>query len=204
MRRFAAPALALASRIVLDDRLAEDVVQEVFVAVWRRPGAFDARRGSLSAWAWLMAMVHHKAVDAVRREQSARRRASLDDLLSASRRGGFAADPAEWACERAADSLVRTALLTLPLTQREALVLAYWGGCTQRQIATLTGTPIGTVKFRTLNPVVRRRLLLFVRLLRPSRLSGAGWGRRSVSARVGCRRGGNGRPVVRCRRRRGR
>src|SRR3954470_8215968 len=78
--RFRRPAFALARRILADDTLAEDVLQDVFLSVWRDPGAFDGRRGTFASW--FMAMVHHKAVDAVRREESQRRRLSLaeDDL----------------------------------------------------------------------------------------------------------------------------
>src|SRR5690348_653789 len=72
--RFRRPAFALARRILADDVLAEDVLQDVFVTVWRDPGAFDRARGSVASW--LLAMVHHKAVDAVRREESQRRRQS--------------------------------------------------------------------------------------------------------------------------------
>src|SRR5919107_2100931 len=78
--RFRRPAFALARRILADDTLAEDVLQDVFLSVWRDPAAFDGLRGSFASW--LMAMVHHKAVDAVRREESQRRRQTLagDDL----------------------------------------------------------------------------------------------------------------------------
>ena len=69
--RFRRPAFALARRILADETLAEDVLQDVFLSVWCDPGAFDGRRGSFSSW--LMAMVHHKAVDAVRREESQRK-----------------------------------------------------------------------------------------------------------------------------------
>src|ERR687893_2840597 len=78
--RFRRPAFALARRILADDTLAEDVLQDVFLTVWRDPGAFDGRRGTFASW--LLAMVHHKAVDAVRREESQRRRQTLaeDDM----------------------------------------------------------------------------------------------------------------------------
>jgi DNA-directed RNA polymerase specialized sigma24 family protein len=82
--RFRRPAFALARRILGDDTLAEDVLQEVFLSVWRDPGAFDRGRGSVASW--LLAVVHHKAVDAVRREESQRRR--LD-----ARRGRGGVDP---------------------------------------------------------------------------------------------------------------
>src|SRR5919202_1664030 len=78
--RYGRPAFALARRILADVVLAEDVVQDVFLSVWRDPRGFDATRGSFASW--LLAMVHHKAVDAVRREESRRRRETRagDDL----------------------------------------------------------------------------------------------------------------------------
>ncbi len=143
------PAFALARRILLDDGLAEDVVQEVFLSVWRNPAAFDERRASVSSW--LLAMVHHKAVDAVRREEGHRRRgrrAEDDMALSAPT---ATRDTEEQAVDRMVSQQVRTALGELPPTQREALALAYYGGYTQREVATLTGVPLGTVKTRMLS-----------------------------------------------------
>src|SRR3954449_9860860 len=70
--RFRRPAFALARRILGDDGLAEDVLQDVFLSVWRDPGAYDRGRGTFASW--LLAVVHHKSVDAVRREESQRRR----------------------------------------------------------------------------------------------------------------------------------
>jgi RNA polymerase sigma factor (sigma-70 family) len=146
--RFRRPAFALARRILADDTLAEDVLQDVFLSVWRDPGAFDGRRGSFSSW--LMAMVHHKAVDAVRREESQRRRQSLaeDDLRL--RVPSSTVDVEEEAWTRSVAERVRAALGDLPEAQREALTLAYYGGYTQREVAALTGAPLGTVKTRML------------------------------------------------------
>lgn len=146
--RFRRPAFALARRVLADDTMAEDVLQDVFLTVWRDPTAFDASRGAFSSW--LMAMVHHKAVDAVRREESHRRRQTRaqDDLeLSApvSHR-----DVEDDAWNRVVADQVRTALQSLPAPQREALTLAYYGGYTQREVAALTNTPLGTVKTRML------------------------------------------------------
>ena len=145
---FGRQAFALARRILLDDGLAEDVVQEVFLSVWRNPGAFDASRAGVSSW--LLAMVHHKAVDAVRREEGHRRRSrrAEDDMAlsdrpppgtprSRRRPGGVRAGPR--GPGRAAGP------------QREALALAYYGGYTQREVAALTGVPLGTVKTRMLS-----------------------------------------------------
>jgi RNA polymerase sigma factor (sigma-70 family) len=145
-------ALALARRIVGDDQLAEDVVQEAFVSYWRKPAAFDAGRGSFGSW--FLALVHHKAVDAVRRETSQRRRL---EAAGESLEPDAASDVADVVADRVADARVRNALGTLPAVQREALVLAYWGGYTQREIALRTGAPLGTVKTRMLTGMRRLR-----------------------------------------------
>ncbi|WP_051144041.1 sigma-70 family RNA polymerase sigma factor [Modestobacter italicus] len=143
--RWTRPALSLARRIVVDDRLAEEVVQEAFVAYWRHPGAYQAGRGSFGTW--FLALVHHKAVDAVRHEASHRRRSAA---LAVRDGHAIGTDVAEVVADRLADARVRTALDALPAPQREALVLAYWGGSTQTEIAARTGTPLGTVKTRML------------------------------------------------------
>ena len=146
--RFRRPAFALARRVLADDVLAEDVLQDVFLGIWRDPGAFDGSRGSVASW--LLAMVHHKAVDAVRREESHRRRQARaeDDLvLSAPTQ---TTDVEETAWQGLVADRVRAALHELPAPQREALTLAYYGGYTQREVAALTDTPLGTVKTRML------------------------------------------------------
>jgi RNA polymerase sigma factor (sigma-70 family) len=151
--RFRRPAFALARRVLADDVLAEDVLQDVFLSVWRDPSAFDGSRGSVASW--LLAMVHHKAVDAVRREESHRRRrtrAEEEMALTAPNRIG---DVEEEAVDRVAAERVRTALRALPPAQREALTLAYYGGYTQREVAALTGAPLGTVKSRMLTGMRR-------------------------------------------------
>jgi RNA polymerase sigma factor (sigma-70 family) len=146
--RFRRPAFALARRILADDSLAEDVLQEVFLSVWREPGAYDRARGSFSSW--LLAVVHHKAVDSVRREESQRRRQTLAEEDSALAAPGAARDVEEEAWTRVVAEQVRSALALLSQPQREALTLAYYGGYTQREVAALTGTPLGTVKTRML------------------------------------------------------
>jgi RNA polymerase sigma-70 factor, ECF subfamily len=146
--RFRRPAFALARRILADDTLAEDVVQDVFLGVWRDPHAYDGARGSFSSW--LMAMVHHKAVDAVRREEAHRRRQSRaeDDLVLSAPTSARDVEDEAWT--RVVSERVRLALGTLPAAQREALTLAYYGGYTQREVAALTRAPLGTVKTRML------------------------------------------------------
>lgn len=146
--RFRRPAFALARRVLADDVLAEDVLQDVFLAVWKDPGAFDTARGSVASW--LLAMVHHKAVDAVRREESHRRRQTRaeDDLRMSE--PVAQRDVEDEAADRVVSARVRSALQSLPAPQREALTLAYYGGYTQREVAALTGIPLGTVKTRML------------------------------------------------------
>jgi RNA polymerase sigma factor (sigma-70 family) len=146
--RFRRPAFALARRILADDSLAEDVLQEVFLSVWRDPAAYDRARGSFSSW--LLAVVHHKAVDAVRREESQRRRQTLAEDELALAEPGAARDVEDDAWTRMVAEQVRSALGQLSQPQREALTLAYYGGYTQREVAALTGTPLGTVKTRML------------------------------------------------------
>lgn len=154
-QRFRRPAYALARRILADDGLAEDVLQDVFVSVWRDPGAFDRSRGSVASW--LLGMVHHKAVDAVRREESQRRRrARAEDDLALSAPTSTR-DVEDEAFARVLSERVRLALGVLPSLQREALTLAYYGGYTQREVAALTGAPLGTVKTRMLAGMRRLR-----------------------------------------------
>ena len=156
--RWSKPAFSLARRVCADEGLAEDVVQEVFIAFWREPGRFDPARGAFSSW--LLTLVHHKAVDAVRRESAIRRRTvpAAEDGEEWSVAPGPGADQAALGAVVAGQ--VRDALGRLPNEQREALALAYYGGYTQREVATLTGVPLGTVKSRMFTGVQRLRSVL--------------------------------------------
>ena len=154
-QRFRRPAFALARRILVDDALAEDVLQEVFLSVWRDPAAFDRGRGSVASW--LLAVVHHKAVDAVRREESQRRRQVMAEDELALDAPMATRDVEEEAWSRVVADQVRTALGVLSESQREALTLAYYGGYPQREVAALTGAPLGTVKTRMLAGMRRLR-----------------------------------------------
>ena len=151
--RFRRPAFALARRILADDALAEDVLQEVFLSVWRDPAAFDRGRGSVASW--LLAVVHHKAVDAVRREESQRRRQGLAEDAMALDAPTATRDVEDDAWSRVVAEQVRAAMGALSQPQREALALAYYGGYTQREVAALTGAPLGTVKTRMLSGMRR-------------------------------------------------
>ncbi|MEU4446528.1 sigma-70 family RNA polymerase sigma factor [Actinosynnema sp. NPDC050801] len=156
--RYAKPAYSLARRICVDPGLAEDVVQEAFLALWRNPAAYDRTRGSFGTW--LMTVVHHRAVDAVRRENTQRRRSvPLTDEVS--ERDVAPADGADHAAlTGVVGAEVREALKRLPDDQRQVIALAYLGGYTQIEVAALTGIPLGTVKSRTFAAIRRLRTVL--------------------------------------------
>ncbi len=151
--RYGRACYGLARRILADEQFAQDVVQEVFLTVWRDASRFDAARGGFSTW--LLSMTHHKAVDAVRREENLRKRRTTAETLEGREYDGPDVDDEVWSSLRR--SRVRAALQTLPAPQREALTLAYFGGYTQREIAGLTSTPLGTVKTRMLAGMRRLR-----------------------------------------------
>lgn len=137
----------LARQVTASDTLAEDAVQEAFLGLWGSPGAYAPGRGSLRSW--LLGLTHHKAVDFVRRETAQQRR---HDAWAAQRAFDPPPDPdpETASIDGMRAEQVRAALAELPGPQREALELAYFGGYTQREIAQLTGVPLGTVKTRTL------------------------------------------------------
>lgn len=154
--RWGRQAYSLARRVCADSGLAEDVVQEAFLAVWRDPARFDAARGSFGTW--LLTLVHHKAVDTVRRERAAHRRGerAMDDASEMS----FSPGADQAAVDSVTAGQVRDALAQLSSPQRRALALTYYGGYTQREVAAMTGVAIGTVKSRVFTGLRRLRDLL--------------------------------------------
>jgi len=153
--RYGRACFTLARRILDDTGLAEDVVQQVFTALWKGSG-YDVRRGALSTW--LMSVTHHKAVDVLRREAPRRKRLASEQALMELAVAGPGPDDEAWMRVRA--ERTRDALRTLGSEQREVLLLAYYGGYTQTEIADLTGLPLGTVKSRTLTALRRLRVVL--------------------------------------------
>lgn len=160
-QRFGRLCYSLAHRICADAKLAEDVVHEVFLTLWRDPGRFDPARESFATW--LITVLHHTAVDAARRQRPSHRPTAA------------AAPDQEWpvapvagtgqaTSARVAASQVRAALDQLPGEQRQVLVGAYFGGHTLHEIAAFTGVPLGTVKARLLAGVQRLRVMLAERL----------------------------------------
>ena len=153
--RYSGPLYALAFQVVRTDRLAQDVVQEAFIALWRQADRFDPARGAVSSW--LFALARHKAIDLLRKETTvSRRRAPEEDLAS------------EEAVERVDEEVwlnirrdrVREALLELPDAQRMCVELAFLHGLTHVEVAERLEIPLGTAKTRIRTGLLRLRLLL--------------------------------------------
>jgi RNA polymerase sigma factor (sigma-70 family) len=150
--RFGRTAYGLALRVVRDAELAEDVVQEAFLSLWRSAGRFVPERSR--AGTWLLTLVHRRAVDLVRREE--RRRA--EPIESTPEAADAAAEEAPWL--RLERERVQAALASLPDAQREAIELAYYGGFTQAELADALGQPLGTIKSRMFAGLARLGELL--------------------------------------------
>jgi RNA polymerase sigma-70 factor (ECF subfamily) len=141
--RYKTMAYSIAYRITNDTTLAEDVVQDAFLGVWRNAARYVEGRGSVKTW--LLAIVHHRAIDAVRRRRPTTELPDLELPPPAA-----LTEPDVWmevAAGLDAESVQR-ALAELSDVQREAIELAYFGGLTQQEIAERTATPLGTVKSR--------------------------------------------------------
>ncbi len=141
--RYKTMAYSIAYRITNDPSLAEDVVQDAFLGVWRNAARYIEGRGSVKTW--LLSIVHHRAIDAVRRRRPT---TELPDVEGPPPSALTLPDVwAEVSAVLDADT-VRAALDILSDVQREAIELAYFGGLTQQEIAERTATPLGTVKSR--------------------------------------------------------
>ena len=141
--RYKTMAYSIAYRITNDATLAEDVVQDAFLGAWRNAARYVEGKGSVKTW--LLSIVHHRAIDAVRRRRPTSELPDREDVPPPQLRL-----PDVWGQVSAnldAES-VRAALGALSDVQREALELAYYGGLTQQEIAERTDTPLGTVKSR--------------------------------------------------------
>jgi RNA polymerase sigma-70 factor (ECF subfamily) len=142
--RHGGAAFSLAYRMVGDRNVAEDIAQEAFLSIWRSRARFDRERGSVRAW--VLGIVHHRTIDALRRNSGHdRHRASAEGLEE--RQEAPERTDAE-AARREEARQVRAALETLPEQQLQVVRLAYFGGFTHTQIAQMLDMPIGTVKGR--------------------------------------------------------
>ena len=155
--RYAPAAYGLALRVLRQPGLAQDVVHDAFAAIWGAPEIYDPARGAFRSF--LLSLVHHRAVDVVRREERLRDRERRVNLEPAPNEDwGEAVFEAADLADRRRD--VRRALAELSPEQREVIELAYFQGYTQARIAAERGIPLGTVKTRTLAAMRKLRSLL--------------------------------------------
>ena len=150
-RRHAGSVFALARRLLVDQALAEEIVQEVFLRLWNNPEKFDHERGSLRSY--LLAQCHGRSVDLLRSETSRRRREERDVRRTAE--GGY--DLEHEVVDMAVAEKVQAALAELPDVERQAISLAYFGGHTYREVAEMLEQPEGTVKSRIRTGLKRLR-----------------------------------------------
>lgn len=136
--RYSPVVYAVALRVLGDTMAAEDVLQEVFLQLWRNPGAFDAARGSLGPW--LAVISRNRAIDALRKRKP---ETDIEDVVIS-----VAPDLASEADRSRAAEKVRGVLGAMPQLQRSALEMAYFQGLSHSEIANKTGEPLGTIKTR--------------------------------------------------------
>ncbi len=150
-RRHAGAAFGLATRLLNDRSTAEEVLQEVFLRLWNRPERFDAERGSLRSY--LLAQTHGRSVDRLRSDTSRRRREERDARESPA----VSDDIEREVIDLTVAEQVKEVVAALPVDERQAVELAYFGGHTYRQVAVLLGAPEGTVKSRIRSGLRRMR-----------------------------------------------
>ena len=150
-RRHGGAAFALARRLLNDRQLAEEVLQEVFLRLWNTPERFDPERGSLRSY--LLAQTHGRAVDLLRSETSRRRREEREARESPD----FGDDIERQVIDLTVSEKVKEVVAGLPIDERQAIELAYFGGHTYRQVAVMLEAPEGTVKSRIRSGLRRLR-----------------------------------------------
>lgn len=136
--RYSRVVYSVALRVLRDPASAEDVVQDVFLGLWRRPEGFISARGSLGGW--LAVVARNRSIDTLRRKRPSEQ---VEEV--------YLASPFDLASEAERNTMMqraRTVILRLPLEQRKALEMAYFDGLTHSEIAEVTGDPLGTVKTR--------------------------------------------------------
>ena len=153
-RRHSGAVHGLARRVLGSKTLADEVTQEVFLGLWRQPEVFDVGRGTLRTL--LLTKTHSRAVDLIRAEEARRAR----EERSALDRAGSGYDLERYVWDLAVAEQVKSAVGTLPDTERKAIELAYFDGRSYRDVAVLLGEPEGTVKSRIRSGLRRLRELL--------------------------------------------
>jgi len=142
--RHSGAAFSLAYRMVGRGNVAEDVVQEAFLSIWRSGARYERARGSVRTW--VLGIVHHRAIDQLRRSSVHDKRRASDEGLEERLESGERTDNEVARREEAAS--IRSAMTTLPADQSHVIELAYFGGFTHTEIAGILEAPVGTVKGR--------------------------------------------------------
>ncbi len=161
--RHARASFALALKMLGDRELAEEVVQDAFLKLWRRPEAFVRQRGRLLPW--LLGVTHNRAVDLLRHRQIEARHHVASDPGEVTD-GSVSVNPEAYAWSSFRAEAVARALASLPVAQRQALELAYFRGLTQSEIAAVLNEPLGTVKTRIRLALQKLRSSLEMQALR--------------------------------------
>lgn len=146
----------LARRVIREPHMAEEVAQDAFVALWRRPGAYDPAKGSIQSF--LMGITRNKAVDLIRKEESLKR--TKDSLQNEADAVGAPVTGTSLSHDLEEREMVKDALKELTDLQREAVVLAYFGGRTYREVAAELRIPEGTAKTRLRDGLMRLKEIL--------------------------------------------
>jgi RNA polymerase sigma-70 factor, ECF subfamily len=144
LERHSDAAFSLAYRICGTRSLAEDIAQEAFLSLWRSGARYDRARGSVRTWT--LGIVHNRAVDTLRRRSTHERRQISDEGIAETLEAPERTE--EQVIEKATSQEIRSALSELPTEQRRVIDLAYFGGFTHTEIASMLNTPVGTVKGR--------------------------------------------------------
>jgi RNA polymerase sigma-70 factor, ECF subfamily len=142
--RHSGAAFSLAYRMVGRGNVAEDVVQEAFLSLWRSGARYERTRGSVRTW--VLGIVHHRAIDQLRRASVHDKRRASDEGLDERIESGERTDTEVARRDEAAT--IRSAMDSLPAEQSHVIELAYFGGFTHTEIAEILGAPVGTVKGR--------------------------------------------------------
>jgi len=144
--RYGTLVYSTALRVVGDAQLAEDIAQEVFLRIWRRPDHYVPERGRFVTW--LLSVARNGAVDQIRTRGRRRRHETAGEEVERELPADEGQDPALMAQLADERQKVRRALASLPLEQRRVIEMAYYGGYTQQEIAEMLSQPLGTVKTR--------------------------------------------------------
>jgi RNA polymerase sigma-70 factor (ECF subfamily) len=145
--RYSRIVMSLASRMLVDRAIAEELTQEVFFRAWKQAGTYQERRGSFATW--LLSITHNMAIDELRKRQRRPQRADLEDpvaTLANIEDGERSVEEHAWIGTLRAE--MASALGSLPESQRLPIELAYFKGLTQREVADALGVPLGTIKTR--------------------------------------------------------